>query len=361
MKSLKPASQQVVVITGASSGIGREAALQFAERGATVVPIARSEDSLDELARQIERIGGRAQPITADVTDWQQIDGAANETAERFGRIDTWVNNAAVSLYAKVEDASVEEMRRLIDVILMGQIHGVKAALPHLKRQGRGAIINVASVLAKRSVPLQAAYCAAKHGIKGFTESLRMELENEGSGISVTLILPSSMNTPLFEHARSKMGVQPQPIPPIYEPGVTAQAIVFAAENPRRHITAGGAGKLLEVLERVSPRLADRYMLRQSSAFEQQKTDEPDDNRDNLYQPMSGTGRTRGQFGRRSKSHSVYTTALEEHPNRKRLLTLAAIGGGLVLLSVAGGRRGRKGKRPDLAEGRTRSRALSAR
>jgi NAD(P)-dependent dehydrogenase (short-subunit alcohol dehydrogenase family) len=334
---LRPLHQQVVVITGASSGIGRETALRFAEHGAAVVPIARSDDALATLKQEIERVGGRAEPITADVTDWEQVKRAAEEAVRRFGRLDTWVNNAAVSLYATVEDAGIDEIRRVVDVILMGQIHGMKAALPHLKRQGRGAIINVASVLARRSVPLQAAYCAAKHAVKGFTESLRLELEHENSGISVTLILPSSINTPLFEHARSKIGTAPRPIPPVYEPRAVAEAILFAAQHPRREITVGGAGEILELLERLDPRLADAFMLRRGNAFKQQKTGRPDDARDNLYEPMEGTGRTTGRFGEKSKSVSSYTRWLGQHPGRERLVTVTVAGGVAAGLGLAFG------------------------
>lgn len=329
----RPIHEQVVVITGASSGIGRETALEFGHRGTSVVLAARNEEALDEVARQVERLGGKAHVVVTDVAEWEQVERLAQEAVERFGRIDTWVNNAATSAYATVEQMTVEEIERMIQVILMGQIYGVKAALPYLKRQGQGTIINVASALAKRSVPLQSAYCAAKHGIKGFTESLRLELEHEGSGVNVTLILPSSINTPLFKHARSKMDVKPQPIPPIYEPRVVAEAIVFAAEHPRREITVGGGGKMLEVVERISPSLADKYMLQGERGFKQQKTDRPDDQRDNLFEPMPGLGRTTGEFGARSKSVSLYTRHLEQHPNRKRLLSAAAIIGAGLLLS----------------------------
>jgi short-subunit dehydrogenase len=349
-KRLRPVHEQVVVITGASSGIGRETALQFAQRHAAVVPLARSSDALESLKQEIERLGGRAYPIRVDVSDWRQVKEAADDAAGHFGRIDTWVNNAAVSLYATVEQAGVEEMRRIVDVILMGQIHGMKAALPHLKRQGSGAIINVASALAKRSVPLQAAYCAAKHGVKGFSESLRLELEHEKSDISVTLILPSSVNTPLFEHARSKIGTAPRPMPPVYEPRAVAETILFAAEHPRREITVGGAGEMLELLERLNPKLADTFMLRQQRAFKQQQTGKPDDAHDNLFEPMEGTGRVTGRFGRKSKSISSYTRVLGRHPRRKRLVA-AVVAGGLAAglgLAVRGlgaalvdGRRGR--------------------
>jgi short-subunit dehydrogenase len=328
----RPIHEQVVVITGASSGIGRETALEFGHRGASVVLAARNEEALVEVARQVERLGGEAHAVVTDVAEWEQVKRLAQGAAARFGRIDTWVNNAATSAYATVEEMTVEEIERMIQVILMGQIYGVKAALPHMKRQGQGTIINVASALAKRSVPLQSAYCAAKHGIKGFTESLRLELEQEGSGVNVTLILPSSINTPLFTHARSKMDVKPQPIPPIYEPRVVAEAIIFAAEHPRREITVGGGGKMLETLERISPSLADKYMLQGSRGFEQQKTSQPDDRTDNLFEPMPGRGKVTGEFGERSKSVSLYTRHLEQHPNRKRLLSAAAlIGAGLLL------------------------------
>src|SRR6478735_4993432 len=199
-----PLSDQVVVITGASSGIGRETALEFGRRGASVVIAARNEPALTEVAREIERHGGNALPAPTDVSDWTQVERLAGTAVARFGRIDTWVNNAAISAYATVEEMEIEEIERIMRVNLLGQIYGMKAALPHLKRQHAGTIINVASALAERSVPLQATYCATKHGIKGFTEALRLELKNEQSGIAVVLVLPSSINTPLFEHARSK-------------------------------------------------------------------------------------------------------------------------------------------------------------
>lgn len=164
----------------------------------------------------------------------------------------------------------------------------MKVALPHLVRQNGGTIINVASALAKRSVPLQSAYCAAKHGIKGFTESLRMELQHEHPDIHVTLILPSSINTPLFHHARSKIGVLPKPMPPIYEPQAVAESILFAAEHPRREIVVGGAGKMLEIGEALSPSLLDWYMVRNGKMFKQQRTKQPDDGQDNLFAPMPG-------------------------------------------------------------------------
>ena len=331
----RPLNRQTIVITGASSGIGRETAVEAGKRGASVVLAARNEDALQEAARRIEQEGGRALVVPTDVGDWEQVERLAGAAVEHFGRIDTWVNNASVSTYAAVEETTAEEFDRVVQVNLMGTIYGVKAVLPYMKRQGEGTIINVGSVLSERSVPLQSGYCAAKHGVKGFTEALRMELAREKSGINVTLILPSSINTPFFNHARSKMGVKPQPIPPVYEPRVVAEAILFAAEHPRRDIFAGGAGKMFAVMEAISAPLVDRYMLQGDRMFKQQQTDQPDDGRDNLFAPMNGGGRTRGDFGKGSWSASPYTRYLELHPNRKRLVLTAALVGVVALLQRA--------------------------
>ncbi len=326
----------VVIITGASSGIGRETAIQFGRRGASVVLAARNETALREVEKKVERLGGRAHVVVTDVAEWDQVDRLAQKAVDRFGRIDTWVNNAATSEYATVEEMTVEEIERVVQVTLMSQIYGMKAALPHMKRQGQGTIVNNASILAKRSVPLQSAYCAAKHGVKGFTEALRLELEHERSGINVTLLMPSSINTPFFDHARSKLGVKPQPIPPFYEPRVVAEAILFAAEHPRREIVVGSAGKMLALMERISPSLVDRFMVTWGTMFKMQQTDRPDNGQDNLFEPIGEPGSTTGDFGQNSKSTSIYTRYLEQYPNRKRVLLGAATAGAVALLRRAG-------------------------
>ncbi len=333
---MRQINEQVVVVTGASSGIGRETALQFGRRGASVVLAARNQVALGEVAREVERLGGKAQVVVADVAEWGQVCGLAQEAVGRFGRIDTWVNNAAVNEHATADEMTIEEIERIIQVNLMGQIYGMKAALPHMKRQGQGTIINVASILAQRAAPLHAPYVAAKHGIAGFTETLRMELQYERVGINVTLVMPTYINTPLFVNARSRMGVKPKPVPPVYEPNVVAEAILFAAEHPQRDIVVGGSGKLLAVLQRISPSLLDRLMLLRGVMFEQQKTDQPDDGRDNLFEPSGGPGSTTGEWGRGSLSRSLYTRHLEQHPNRKRLLLGAAAVTSLVLVRRAG-------------------------
>jgi NAD(P)-dependent dehydrogenase (short-subunit alcohol dehydrogenase family) len=320
-----PLNEQVVVITGASSGIGRATAIQFGSEGASVVLAARNDHALNEAATEVELAGGKALPVVTDVADWEQVQQLAQTAVDEFGRIDTWVNNAGIAEYATVDEMTIEEIQRIIDVNLMGTIHGIKAVLTHMKQQNSGTIINVASALAKRSVALQSAYCASKHGVKGFTEALRLELEAEDIPIDVVLIMPSSINTPLFEHARSKMGVQPMPIPPVYEPSAVADTILYVAENPQRDVVVGGAGKFFTLMERISPGLVDWYLLRNDRVFESQKTDRPADGEDNLFEPMDGPGRVTGKFGENANSYSLYTKYLEHHPGRQRTLLAALI------------------------------------
>jgi short-subunit dehydrogenase len=333
--------QQVVVITGASSGIGRETALGFARRGASLVLAARSEPALRELAAEIERIPNHSQAlvVVTDVADNAQVDNLARQAVNRFGRIDTWVNDAAVSEYATVEQMAVDEIRRIVDVNLMGTVHGAKAALSVMRAQpGGGTIINVGSVLSDRAVPLQSAYVATKHAVKGFTDALRMELEHTGVPINVTLILPASMNTPFFDHARTHMGVMPKPIPPVYEPGVVARAILHAAEHKVREIYAGGFGKVLSVMQRISPRLVDWYMTGGGGrAFRQQRDAAYPSRgeRDSLFEPAPQNGRTRGRFGRHSMAGSIYSRWIDPHPNVKgALIGLAVLGGAAALVGI---------------------------
>jgi short-subunit dehydrogenase len=330
--------EQVVVITGASSGIGRETALEFGRHGAKLVLAARNSEALDTLVAEVQRIGGLAVAVPVDVSDYGQVTELAARAVQRFGRIDTWVNNASVSTYGTVEQTDIEEIRRLIEVNLLGEIYGMKVALPHLRATG-GTIINVSSTLGKRAVALQAAYCAAKHGVVAFGEALRLELRHAQVPVAVVDVLPSSINTPLFEHARSRMGVLPRPIPPVYEPRVVAEAIVEAAQRPQREVFAGFAGRLLAAAQRISPVLVDWYLLRPGRVVDRQKTDRPDDGEDNLFQPSRGPGRTTGQFGHESKSTSLYTRWFGLHPVRGRLGVGLALAGAVATLRWAGRRR----------------------
>ena len=320
----RPVAAQVVVVVGASSGIGRETALQLGARGASVVLAARGREALEAVADEVQRLGGQPEVVPTDIADRRQSQALAQRAIDRFGRIDTWANVAAVSLYATVEQSEPEEIEQVIRVDLLGQIHGVKAVLPHLKRQGYGTIINVGSALSERAVPLQAAYSAAKHGLKGFTDALRLELEREESPISVVLIEPSSIDTPLFDHARSRLGRKPKPIPPVYQPSAVAEAILSAAEQPRRTIVVGGSGKLLLLADRVDPRLVD-HMLVGDQAARTQVTDEPDDGLDNLFAPVPGPGSTTGRFGHGAKPTSLYTRFVELRPIPLKAMLMALV------------------------------------
>jgi NAD(P)-dependent dehydrogenase (short-subunit alcohol dehydrogenase family) len=329
MVQLKPVEEQVVALMGASSGIGRETALRFAERGARVVVSARSEEGLNSLVEEVRDKGGQATAIPAEVTDFEQVKAVASGAVEKYGRLDTWVHLAAVGLFATFEQTTPEEFARVIDVNLMGQVYGAMAALPHLKREGRGALIHISSVEAKRSFPFHSAYGASKHGIDGFLETLRVELKHEGWPIGVTQVMPGTINTPFFDKGRSKLGVKPVGIPPIYEPETVANIILYAAENPARDLVSGGAAQALIINQRLSPRMLDT-VLATRAGFSPQLTDEPrsKDDPDNLYAPIEGHDTARNDF--RALSRSLYNW-LEMHPTGRRR---AAVGTALGLLGA---------------------------
>jgi NAD(P)-dependent dehydrogenase (short-subunit alcohol dehydrogenase family) len=329
---LKPIDQQVVVIVGASSGIGRATARRFAKRGAKLVVSARSQPGLASLVAEIQGEGGAVTAIPADVAEFAPVNAIAERAIEAYGRLDTWVHLAAVSVYAPFEQTTPEEFRRVIDVNLLGQVHGAMAALPHLRREGRGALIHVSSVEARRALPLQSAYAASKHGIEGFLEALRLELQHEGVPISVTNILPASINTPFFNKARTKLGVKPAGMPPIYQPSLVAESILYAAEHPTRDLIVGGAGQTILLLQRLSPRLADAYLRRTS--FARQRTQEPKaaDAPDNLFQPLPGEERIEGDFHDQTHTRSVYTW-FARHPGVKRALA-GVVAGAVALLAA---------------------------
>jgi NAD(P)-dependent dehydrogenase (short-subunit alcohol dehydrogenase family) len=329
MVQLKPVEEQVVALMGASSGIGRETALRFAERGARVVVSARSEEGLNSLVEEVRDKGGQATAIPAEVTDFEQVKAVASGAVEKYGRLDTWVHLAAVGLFATFEQTTPEEFARVIDVNLMGQVYGAMAALPHLKREGRGALIHISSVEAKRSFPFHSAYGASKHGIDGFLEALRVELKHEGWPIGVTQVMPGTINTPFFDKGRSKLGVKPVGIPPIYEPETVANVILYAAENPARDLVSGGAAQALIINQRLSPRMLDT-VLATRAGFSPQLTDEPrsKDDPDNLYAPIEGHDTARNDF--RALSRSLYNW-LEMHPTVRRGV---AVGTALGLLGA---------------------------
>jgi NAD(P)-dependent dehydrogenase (short-subunit alcohol dehydrogenase family) len=302
---LKPIQDQVVVLMGASSGIGREAAARFAARGAKVVVSARGVDGLESLVREIRAQGGTATAIPADTSDPVAVERVAAGAVAEHGRLDTWIHLAGVGLWATFEDTTVEEFRRVVDVDLMGQVHGAKAALPHLRREGRGALVHVSSIEAKRSFPFHAAYAAAKHGIDGFLEALRVELRYEGVPIAVTQVLPGTIDTPIFDTSRTKIGRKPMGAPPIYAPGTVVDMLLHAAEHGGRDVYAGGAARLMALQQRLSPRVLDA-LLSTRLGRRGLMTREPkgEDAPDNLFAPMAGHDTVRDGFRARKRSAS---------------------------------------------------------
>jgi short-subunit dehydrogenase len=328
---LLPLNEQVMVITGASSGIGLVTARHAAAAGARVVLAARNDRDLEDAVEEIRTGGGRAIHVVADVADLQNVERIAEVAAREFGRIDTWVNNAAVSMYGRIMQLSIEDMRRQMDVNYWGQVYGSRIAVRHMRERG-GALINVASALSDRAIPLQANYCATKHAIKAFTDALRMELEEEGVPVSVTLVKPASIDTPFFEKAKTYFGFEPQPVPPVYAPEVVAEVILHAAQHPLRELIAGGSGAKLSAA-RFIPRLADLYMERWT--FDSQRTSTPVNGRpDNLYQPVADDGGERGRnWSGHTRGSSIYTKAAL-HP-KAAAAAVMAFAAGLALTRAA--------------------------
>ena len=304
---LKPLDEQVVVITGASSGIGRTTARLAAARGARVVLAARDRDALASIADEIEGAGGHAVVAPCDVADPDDVEGVAEVAQRAFGGFDTWVNNAGTSIYGRLDEVSLADLRRLMDVNFWGVVHGSRVAAARLRARG-GAIVNVGSALSERAIPLQGMYCATKHAVLAFTDALRMELEAEEAPISVSLVKPASIATPFYASARNYMGVEPRPVPPVYAPEVAARAILRCATRPTRELYAGGAAKGLAAADALAPRLTDRAMER--TLFRQQRAGVVEsDAEGNLYAPRD-PGRERGEVhGRRVVERSAWTAA----------------------------------------------------
>jgi NAD(P)-dependent dehydrogenase (short-subunit alcohol dehydrogenase family) len=322
---LKPLRDQVIVITGASSGIGLATARRAARQEAKLVLAARNGEALSEIVREIEAEGGEAVSVVADVGVRDDVQRIADAAVERFGGFDTWVNDAAVAIYGRLEQVSDEDHRRLFDTNFWGVVHGSLVACEVLKKRG-GALINVGSVLSDVAIPLQGMYTASKHAVKGFTDSLRIELAAEGAPVSVTLIKPGSIDTPYPHHARNYMDKEPKLPPPVYAPELVADAILHAAQKPVRDVFVGGSGRVMSSLGKNAPRLYDRISSR--SFFDSQKADEPPrEPTGALYRPGLG-GDVRGDYPGRVNESSVYTqTAL--HP----VLAGAAVAVGIAALA----------------------------
>ena len=327
---LKPLSKQTIVITGATSGIGLCTARMAAKRGANVVAIARNEAALCELVDEIKESGGRATYAVADVADEEALKRAAETARERFGTIDTWVNNAGTSIYGRIMDVRTEDLRRLFETNLWGVVHGARIAVDHLREHG-GALINVGSETSDAAVPLQGMYSASKHAVKGFTDALRMEIEADKLPISITLIKPTAIHTPFPENARNYLSYEPQLPPPLYAPDLVAEAILHCAENPTRDFFVGGMAKVHSSMALNTPRLHEK--VNESMIDRMQNSGEPNAMKrtDGLYDTNSRLSE-RGARDRHVLEHSLYQRA-KLHP---ALTATIAVAGGVALAAWLG-------------------------
>src|SRR5256886_2542643 len=296
---------EVVVVTGASAGVGRATVRSFARRGASVALLARGRDGLEAARKEVEELGGRALVVIVDVAHADHVEAAAAQIEAELGKIDIWINNAMVSVFSPIKEMTPEEFRRVTEVTFLGCVYGTFAALKRMLPRDRGTIVQVGSALAHRSIPLQSAYCAAKHAIKGFTESLRCELIHDKSNVRVTMVQLPALNTPQFGWVKSRLPRKAQPVPPIFQPEVAAEAIYFAAHHPRREFYVGAPSVAVIVGNKFAPGLLDRYLA--DTGYDSQQYDGPEDpsRAHNLWQPVPGDHGSHGAFDARAKSSSA--------------------------------------------------------
>jgi NAD(P)-dependent dehydrogenase (short-subunit alcohol dehydrogenase family) len=296
---------EVVVITGASAGIGRATARRFAEDGARIGLIARGRVGLEATQAEVETRGGEALVLPCDVADPAAVDAAASAVEEAFGPIDVWVNNAMVTIYAEFNDIEPDEFERATHVTYLGTVWGTRAALKRMRPRNRGAIVQVCSALAYRGIPLQSAYCGAKHAVKGFTESVMTELLHHGSDVHVSMVQLPGLNTPQFTWGRTKLPKQTQPVPPIFQPELAADAIHFCAHTGRRELFVGAPTVKTILGEKLAPRLVDAYLARKG--YDAQQTDRPLDpeHHDNLFAPVEEDRGAHGPFDDQARSRSL--------------------------------------------------------
>jgi NAD(P)-dependent dehydrogenase (short-subunit alcohol dehydrogenase family) len=329
----KPLPEQVVVVAGGSYGLGRAIAVAAARGGAKIVTGARTREALDGTIADVEAAGSVGIALETDVTDRSQVERLVQAAVARFGRIDTYVANAMVTVYAEAHRLEDDELRRVFDVNFFGGVYGYWTALPHLRDSG-GTFIQIASALSYRGIPLQAAYCSTKAALRTFFESARVELEKERAGVDVCVVLPAAINTPQFDRARQKIGLQPQPVPPIYQPESFAEAVVRCCERPVRELPIGGGAQKLLWGQKLSPRAGDLVLLR--NGWRAQHTEElkPTDSPDNLFDVMPGDPGPRGRFDAHARDSTAWTWLR---------LHRGVIGAGVALatMGLLAGRQGR--------------------
>jgi short-subunit dehydrogenase len=325
----KTSMGKVVVITGGSAGIGRATAVEFARQGARLALIARGRERLESACREVEANGGRALALPADVAESAQVEEAASTAEHELGPLDVWVNNAMTSVLSPVKDTPAEEIARVCAVTYMGAVNGTLAALRRMMPRDHGTIVQVGSALAYRAIPLQAAYCAAKHALQGFTESLYSELLHDCSRVHLTMVNLPAVNTPQFEWVRNRLPRKAQPVPPIYQPEVAARAIVWAAQNRRRELTVGWPAVQAIEANKIAPGLIDRFLAR--NGYQSQLTSEAEDplRPDNLWEPAPGEWGSHGRFDSQARDSSWLFWADTHRP--LIAFALGLLGAGAVL------------------------------
>jgi len=304
---------RIAVVTGGSAGVGRATAVAFAKEGLDVAVIARGAERLESARRELAAYGVRAAAISADVADAEQVERAAESIERELGPIDIWVNNAMATVFAPMSDVTPDEFRRSTEVTYLGSVWGTLAALRRLRQRDSGVIVQVGSALAYRGIPLQAPYCGAKHALQGFLESLRTELLHDGSNVKLTMVQLPAINTPQFTWGRAKLPHTPQPVPPIFQPEVAADAIVWAARHPQRQLMVGWPTVKAIVGNAIAPAFADHYLARNGFAAQQTEQPADPDRPDNLFEPVPGNQGAHGPFDAQARSHSIQLLA------RKRL------------------------------------------
>ncbi len=327
--------ERVVVITGASAGVGRATAVAFGRQGAKVGLIARGQAGLEGARREVEAAGGTALIIQADVADAEAIEAAAARVERELGPIDVWVNNAMTSVFSPVKEMTADEFRRVTEVTYLGQVNGTLAALKRMLPRDRGHIVQVGSALAYRGIPLQAAYCGAKHAIQGFCDSLRAELWHDGSRVRLTMVQMPALNTPQFGWVKSRLPHKAQPVPPIFQPEVAAEAIVWAADHDRREVLVGGSTTIVVTGNKFFPGLGDHYLAR--TGYDGQQTDTPEDPHrpHNLWEPVDATD-DHGMHGTFGAKASTASPQLWLNTNRTWVIGGLAGIAGLAAVALAG-------------------------
>ncbi|MCW3018555.1 MAG: family oxidoreductase [Solirubrobacterales bacterium] len=332
---MSDSSPEVVVVTGASAGVGRAVAHAFAKRGAHVGLLARGEKGLNDAAQEVRSFGGEALAVPTDVAEHQQVEDAAVRVEERFGEIDIWVNDAMATVFARFVDTEPEEFKRATEVTYLGAVYGTMAALRRMRARDRGKIVQVGSALAYRSIPLQAAYCGAKFGVRGFTDSIRTELLHDRSNVQITMVQLPGVNTTQFDWCRSKLPGHPMPVPPIYQPEIPAEAVYWAAHHRRRELWVGYSAVQAILATKLAPSfLVDHYLAKTGFSGQQVKGMPIDGQRPgNLFEPVQDAAATHGIFDGQAKDRSPQLWAATNRP----LLGAALIGAVGAIGAVAGG------------------------